>query len=438
MMGPNIIRKNLNQAINYIERCKEHYVKNPGKDFTRQRKISMEDVLKFTIMMEGGSLKKEIYQYVKTTTVNFTSSAYIQQRSKLLVSAFRDSLHQFNQLCDDMKTFNGYYVYAADGSYINVYTNPNEKDSYIQSLDNIKGYNLLELHALYDLKNCTYKDAIILPAKKSNERVALQEMLKQTHFDKKSIIIVDRGYEGYNMFAHFMNTPNVDFVCRVKQETPLKPLKHLPMCEVDQDISFEITRRQTNEDKANHRIYLGQPSKKGNSPKTVIQQWDFSSPYQFNLRVVRVKIDDEKYETIITSLPRDKFPIESIKKLYQMRWGIETSFRALKYTIGLTHLHSKKEEFVCQEIYAKLLMFNFSQRIVGCIELKQKSERKYMYQVNYTMAVSICRDFYRNGKSFSPIAEQLKAHIEPIRPGRTGKRNSNIKRFVPFVYRVAA
>ena len=33
-----------------------------------------------------------------------------------------------------------------------------------------------------------------------------------------------------------------------------------------------------------------------------------------------------------------------------MRWGIETSFRSLKYSVGLIHLHAKKPDLVLQEI----------------------------------------------------------------------------------------
>ena len=45
--------------------------------------------------------------------------------------------------------------------------------------------------------------------------------------------------------------------------------------------------------------------------------------------------------------------LHDIKRLYAMRWGIETSFRNLKHTLGLLHLHAKKVEFVLQEITSK-------------------------------------------------------------------------------------
>ena len=38
------------------------------------------------------------------------------------------------------------------------------------------------------------------------------------------------------------------------------------------------------------------------------------------------------YQTIITNLDSVSFPPDELKKLYAMRWGIETSFRDLKYT----------------------------------------------------------------------------------------------------------
>ena len=46
-------------------------------------------------------------------------------------------------------------------------------------------------------------------------------------------------------------------------------------------------------------------------------------------------------------MPSDDFPTEKIKQLYNSRWAIETSFRKLKYTIGLSNFHSRESsEFI--------------------------------------------------------------------------------------------
>lgn len=58
--------------------------------------------------------------------------------------------------------------------------------------------------------------------------------------------------------------------------------------------------------------------------------------------IVRFKITDDTYETVVTNLEPYKFPAKELKKLYNMPRGIETSFWSLKYTVGLLHFHVKK------------------------------------------------------------------------------------------------
>ena len=74
-----------------------------------------------------------------------------------------------------------------------------------------------------------------------------------------------------------------------------------------------------------------------------------------------------------------------------MRWGIETSFRELKYSIGLTHFHSKKLDYIKQEIWARLILYNFCEAITTRTILRQSHrKRKHSYQLNYTRAIHIC------------------------------------------------
>lgn len=60
--------------------------------------------------------------------------------------------------------------------------------------------------------------------------------------------------------------------------------------------------------------------------------------------------------------------------LYNKRWGIETSFREVKYALGLNALHSKKRKLIQQEIYARLILYNFCQRVVQVIKIPKKKE----------------------------------------------------------------
>lgn len=60
-----------------------------------------------------------------------------------------------------------------------------------------------------------------------------------------------------------------------------------------------------------------------------------------SFRVVHFMLDTGEYETLVTSLS-PQFTLSDLKELYHARWGIETSFRELKYGIGLMDLHEKK------------------------------------------------------------------------------------------------
>ena len=97
--------------------------------------------------------------------------------------------------------------------------------------------------------------------------------------------------------------------------------------------------------------------------------------YEFHCRVIRFKITDDTYECIITNLDRDEFTIDDIKNLYCKCWGIENSFKELKYAIGLNTLHSKKRKLIQQEIYARMILYNFCQRIVQEIKIPKKDNR---------------------------------------------------------------
>lgn len=77
-----------------------------------------------------------------------------------------------------------------------------------------------------------------------------------------------------------------------------------------------------------------------------IELGDVKSEYTMTLRIVRIKIDEEHYETLITNLDANEFPPGEIKKLYHLRWGVETSFRELKYYVGMINFHAKKPDYI--------------------------------------------------------------------------------------------
>ena len=104
------------------------------------------------------------------------------------------------------------------------------------------------------------------------------------------------------------------------------------------------------------------------------------------LRIVRFPIADGVYECVVTNLPRDEFPLERIQKLYFSRWGIETLFCKLKYTVGLSNFHAYKPEYVKQEIWARMITYNLTKTIVNHAVI-EKGETKHEYKINFSSAV---------------------------------------------------
>ena len=60
------------------------FAKDPGRDFTRKRKLSFESMLCLLLGMGGSSLQAELLEHSGYGLDTATSSAFIQQRNKLL------------------------------------------------------------------------------------------------------------------------------------------------------------------------------------------------------------------------------------------------------------------------------------------------------------------------------------------------------------------
>lgn len=428
------LKKVLLSCINDLNKFRDNFIYNPDSSFTRYRKLSLIETVKLIISMETGSLKDELYKYFGLSNHVPTSSAFIQQRSKIKIEAFQYLFDAFNQKTNKLHLYKGYKLIAIDGSTLPISYDPGDLETYSQNLGkDKKGHNALHLHAAYDLLEKTYEDIIIEGEAKYNENAAFIDMIER--YDKhRAIFIADRNYESYNLFEHVNHTKN-RFVIRIKDWNSNGMLKgmHIKLAgECDTDISTTLTFKQTT-DVRNH------PEKYRFFPKKIrFDYLDKEQPYyDFQCRIIRFKLNNDTYECIATNLDRKEFPAEEIIKLYKMRWGIETSFRELKYAIGLNAFHSKKREFIKQEIYARLILYNFCERIIKKIIIPKK-KRKYDYQVNFTRSFHIIREYLRikkGGKHPPDIESILIREIEPVRPGRKYPCKVRAKSTVYFTYR---
>lgn len=438
-MKPKHIKKLLMSEIKEVANKPELYCFHPNSDFTRKRKLSMETVLTGIIGMGSGSLTNELIDLFHSSPDMPASSAFIQRRNKIKPEAFKAIFDGFSK--GIMTEFSGEMpVFAVDGSDIQIATNPDDPESYFPGRSGQKGYNLLHLNALYEINHHIYADSVIQKRKDWNEHKALLEMIERSPVPK-ALIIADRGYESYNNMAHIQEK-GWHFLIRVKDgRGSIKGNLELPEQETfDMDINLKITRKQSNEVKEllkdkNHYRFLPTNANFDYLPAKSSYK-DPASFYELHFRIVRLRISEDTYETVVTNLDKGQYPVGKLKLLYASRWGIETSFRDLKYTIGMLNFHSKKVMCIQQEIYAHLIMYNFAEMITSHVVIEKK-QRKHTYKANFSVAAHMCRLFYR-GKTTSPNLEAIIAkNLIPIRPNRHRERNIKAKVFRGFLYRIA-
>ena len=442
-LKPNTLRRNLFDSIDQILLNKASYVKNPT-DHSRTRKLSFKAVINSILQMSGGSINNELLSFFNCSDTTPTAAAFVQQRSKILPTAFEDIFKSFTNSSNPNATYKSYRVLAIDGSDLHVPTNPKDKDSYFPRINDQRPYNLLHLNALYDVCGKIYVDTIIQKSRNSNENQALIDMVDRNAGTMDTLIIADRGYESYNALAHIQEK-GWKFLFRVKDATSSGGIANgldLPQDnEYDIFINLHLSAGRT---KDHWELYKNKNTyKRISHPENFdffinpAGERDILMFYHLPFRILKIKLGEDTYETILTNLPAETFSLSEIKKLYSMRWGIETSFRDLKYPLGLLNFHARKTDLIYQEIYAHLLLYNFVSLIMSSHKLECLT-RKHDYKSSFSIAIHASRLFIKGKISCKTIKNLLSKYLTPIRPNRKAIRRKKKDRSVmSFNYRLS-
>lgn len=434
MLYSNELQNLLFDIISDMEHHKKLFVKNPDKDFSRKRKLSFRETIQIILTMEKDSVKRELLKFFDFSTDSPTDAAFNQQRNKILPTAFEYLFKEFSQQLPVENFYKGYLLLACDGSCLRTPINRDIAETLCDYEKNAKPFNMIHLNALYDLLNHRYIDAVIQPVHDRNERNALYEMLDRYSESQKSIFIADRGYISFNVFEHIRKI-NQKYLVRAKDirtKHGFLYTANLPDEEFDIVINEVLTQRRDKDNKIHHRRYI--------KKETNFSFWSNDTVYPITYRVVRFKLSDGTYECLVTNLSQEEFSTDEIKNIYRIRWGIETSFRELKYAVGLINFHTIKLDTILQEIWAKLLLFNFSEAMVLRLATENTAiskHTKHRYQINSTNAVYLCRLFLRLYSKISAFKLEtlIIENVLPVRLGRKFQRYTVTNRPAGFGYR---
>lgn len=83
------------------------FTKHPKTDFSRKKKWSFEEVMKFMLTMEGKALRDELLEYFEFDNTTPSNSSFNQRRAQILPEAFEFLFQEFTKSFTDNVTYNG-------------------------------------------------------------------------------------------------------------------------------------------------------------------------------------------------------------------------------------------------------------------------------------------------------------------------------------------
>lgn len=418
------------------------YTVNPEKDLSRSKKLPAGKLISFLVSQGSSSTKNELLDFFDMDVLAPTASAFNQQRAKLKPDAIEAVFKHFNSSVNSIEKISGYRFLAADGSTFTFFSKPSFASSeyYVSGGHSAKGFYSMHLNAFYDLDRHTYTDALIQPIHNKDEFRAFCDIVDRHEIlpDTKNVFIGDRGYCSYNNMAHVIEKGQY-FLFRTK-DIHSKGL--VGKFDFPDEESFDITVKVTLIRSHSKKLTPIEGYKRFVDKATSFDFVTYGSQdtYELSFRIVRFPLSDSSYECIVTNLPASEFPVERIKKVYFARWGIESSFRKLKYSIGLSNFHAYKPQYIEQEIWAKLITYNITETLINHAVVEQK-ETKHEYKVNFSVAAHICRVFLRlaTEKDSIDVMSLLQKELIPIRNERQYPRlkTAHFRKPRYFLYRAA-
>lgn len=392
-----------------------------AKDFTRKRCLTFVIVVIFLLNFLKRSQQDELdefFKLLKGTELAIrvvTKSAFTQARKKLKYEAFVE-LNQvqttyYYQFLGP-QTWYGWRLMAVDGSTVQV-PNTSVNLEHFGAWQPARGgpCPMARVSQMFDVLNDVTLDALIVPKAVGERELAARHF---AHLHSNDLVLLDRGYPAFWLFALILDK-RAQFCARMKLS------------------GWDVVKRFV---------------ASGLSEQTVVVQPTYAarrecrdrklSTKPLTIRLIRIELDNGEIEVLATSLLDDKtYPISVFKELYHQRWPVEEQYKVIKCRIEVENFSGTSVLAVYQDFHAKAFTANLTailaqpaQEVVS----QDDAEKKYLYQVNRTNAISKMKDtvvllFQRNNilSLLHDLWQLMIKTIEPIRPGRSYPRTKRVK-----------
>ena len=390
------------------EAFQRKHTMNPERDFTRQRKLGFPETMGYVLGNCRESMEMNAEKFVEEAQLGSISTAALcKARGKIRWEAFREVFEECAALCPVRKLYQGYELLAVDGMKGEMPNLPNLKEMY--PVNSRQSYPMFHAVSVYDPLNEVFLAAIFRAAPADEREMALELSDHENVKKRKAIWLFDRGFPSVALIQK-LERMGVYFVMRVSSDF---------LREIETFADSGLVDKLLN-------IEWSEERQKGNKTKADL-------PYSFQIRCVRIHLESGEDEFLITNLPRKEFPKRKIKKLYNFRWGIETSHNYLKNAVFIEEFTSRKENGIKQDFYASLWAANLTSAAIADAmpdtvkkTLKYKANRRNAVKRVYRRLFAL---FFsrvdRCHRIWNSIRDLIKKSLSAVRPGRRFSRAPN-------------
>lgn len=353
-----------------------HAARIYSNSFTRNRLISLFDLIFFLIFRHGKTVNEDISFFFQDHT-SPSKQALLKREALLnydiwflLIQFFYLQLEKYNLL---RRTHKGSLLIAIDGSTATLPSHP--------ALNQIFGGDInqftpnkediitpkAKLSAIYDPLNKVILGFLIKPHDTSETTMMFEQLDQVLGFlkGKKVVFLLDRYY-GSTEFFTWCEMNKFHYIVRAKKNFYKKAREQLDPAVFDVELEVEIDkvwqRRLKREDVKN---YLHQnPRLQVRLVKAEYRYSEKSKRQRNDKTWYKREVSKESQTEYFTNLGQNTFSKEEVEALYHdYRWDIETAYNVIKNDLELEQVHSASPIALMNMFYGKIVLFNLEMGI---------------------------------------------------------------------------
>lgn len=313
-----------------------------------------------------------------------------------------------------IKKWKGHRLIAIDGSQVILPKTRQTIDEFGQYTSNRinRTIVLARISKAYDVLNKVSIDAKLVNLKIGEHALANQHL---KFCSKGDLILLDRGYPSFDLFKNIRATGS-HFCARVAVS--------------NWNVAKQLV--ESGEKEIIAEVIPGNDLKRKYKDQKIEVE-------PLKCRFVCVELSSGEKEVLITSLLDSKrYKHTVFKKLYQLRWDIEESYKKDKHRLQLENFSGKTTIAIYQDFYANILIGNITS-ILSCSlddQIHRKTTKtKYKYQINITTSLAKVKEalavlFTKSDiiRILDKLIQLFLSNLLPIRPNRSFERYKPKKR----------